>query len=112
MRLDSFSSFSRVSICPRNISTMQIRLLEDPAEGLKTYLRRQHFLTAFRASKLGLEEVCFAAAAKLIPETPRFQSLGLTPMPHDQQTKNERKANTAFAKWRRDEANELQMRNI
>lgn len=49
--------------------------------------------------------------AKMMPETPRFQSLGLTPMLHDQQTKNERKACTVFAKWRKDEANELQKRN-
>lgn len=88
---------------------MQICLLEDPEEGLKTYLGRQYFLTSFTTSRLGLE-VCFAAA-KMMPETPRFQSLGLTPMLHDQQTKNERKACTVFAKWRKDEANELQKRN-
>lgn len=41
---------------------MQIPQLEGPAEGLKTRLARQHFLAAF-TTRLGLEEVWFAAAA-------------------------------------------------
>lgn len=89
---------------------MQLLLLEDPAEGLKPYLGKAVFSHCFTTSGLALE-VCFAAAAKMMPEKPRFQSLGLTLMHHDQQTKNERKAYIVFAKWRGDEADELQKRN-
>lgn len=56
-------------------------------------------------------QLLLLAAAKMMPEKPRFQSLGLTLMHRDQQTKNERKAYIVFARWRGDEADELQKRN-
>lgn len=46
-------------------------MVVSPAEGLKTSLRKQHFLPAFTRTSLGVE-VCFDAAAAAMPEHQDF----------------------------------------